>query len=77
MGEGGGIGLVGLGLDGLEGLRGFDQGSDAFPLCCANNHDHQHAGNQRHSVDVPILHGLNVGQIVHDANALLGLANGR
>ena len=61
MGEGDRIGLVGLGLNGIEGLRRFDQGSDAFPLCCANNHDHQHAGNQRYSVDVPIRHGLNVG----------------
>ena len=77
MDEGDGIVMVGLGLDGLEGLRGFDQGSDVLPLCCDDDHDHQYAGNRRHFVNVPILHGLNVGQIVDDANALLGLANSR
>ena len=77
MGEGDGIVLVGLSLDGLEGFRRFDQGSDILPLRRDDDHDHQYAANQRHFVDIPILHARNVWQIFVNANALLGLANQR
>ena len=77
MGEGDVIGLVVLGLIGLEGLRGFDQGGDILPLCRDDDHDHQYTGYQRHFVNILILHARNVWQFFADANALLGLANER
>ena len=77
MAEGDGIGLVILSLDGFEGFRRFNQGTDILPLRRDDDHNHQNAGNQRHFVDILILHARNVWQIFVDANALLGLANQR
>ena len=69
--------MIGLILNGIEGLRRFDQCSDVLPLYYDDDHDHQYNGYQRHFVNILILHARNVWQFFADANALLGLANER
>ena len=69
MEEGDGNGLVGMSFN---RLRGFDQGGDILPLRRDDDHNHQRTANQRHFVDILILHTRNVRQFIADANALLG-----